>query len=77
MTVHNDTQQPTIRILRLKQVLELTGLSRSTVYDLLNPKSPRHDASFPRSIQLTQSSVGWIASEVNAWIESRIAHSRS
>ncbi len=77
MTAHYETQQHAIRILRLKQVLEITGLSRSTVYDLLNPKSPRHDASFPRSIQLTQSSVGWIASEINAWIESRIEQSRS
>jgi prophage regulatory protein len=65
------------KILRLKQVLECTGLSRSTVYDLLNVKSPRHDPSFPKSIQLTQCSVGWVASEIDSWIESRIAKSRA
>ena len=76
MIAHHETQHA-IRILRLKQVLEITGLSKSTVYDLLNPKSPRHDANFPRSIQLTQSSVGWLASEINEWIELRIAKSRA
>ncbi|MDE2420203.1 MAG: AlpA family phage regulatory protein [Gammaproteobacteria bacterium] len=75
MTAYQDTQQA-IRILRLKQVLEITGLSRSTVYDILDPDSPRHDASFPSRIYLTPSSVGWVASEINAWIESRIKQSR-
>ncbi len=69
-------QQP-YTIMRLKQVLESTGLSRSTVYELLNTKSPRHDPSFPKSVKLTEASVGWVSSEVYAWIESRIAAGRA
>ena len=65
------------QIFRLKQVLECTGLSRSTIYDLLNAKSPRHDPSFPKSVKLTEASVGWVSSEVYAWIESRIAAGRA
>ena len=65
------------QIYRLKQVMECTGLSRSTIYDKMDSKSPRHDPSFPQSIKLTESSVGWVASEVYKWIESRIAASRA
>ena len=61
------------RIIRLKEVIQLTGLSRSTIYDRMNPKSPRHDPSFPRNFSLGGSSkrataVGWRESEVLAWI---------
>ncbi|WP_410210659.1 helix-turn-helix transcriptional regulator [Aquirhabdus sp.] len=84
MTTHQEIKpkpsaqsvQPPYKILRLKQVLECTGLSRSTVYDLLDKNSPRHDPSFPRSIHLTQSSIGWLESEMQTWIESRITKSR-
>lgn len=65
------------RILRLKQVIELTGLSRSTIYDLLNSKSTRHDTTFPKSIKLTECSVGWVEREVYEWIDSRVAKSRA
>ena len=60
------------RILRLKQVVELTGLSRSAIYDRLDVKSKRHDASFPKQIKLgtsTNAAVGWIESDVMAWID--------
>lgn len=76
MSAHHETNQQ-YKIFRLKQVIELTGLSRSTIYDLLNPKSTRHDSTFPKSIKLTECSVGWVSSEIFAWIESRVAKSRS
>lgn len=61
------------RIIRLKEVMQLTGLSRSTIYDRMNPKSPRHDLSFPRNFSLggtskRASAVGWMEEEVLAWI---------
>lgn len=65
-----------LRIIRLKQVIELTGLSRSTIYDVMNPKSTRYDPDFPTSIQLTQGTVGWIYTEVEQWIENKIKQSR-
>jgi prophage regulatory protein len=60
-------------IIRLKQVQIRTGLSRSTIYDRINPKSPRFDSTFPKQISLGSDAVGWIESEVNDWLESRIS----
>ena len=40
--------QPIRKILRLKQVIERTGLSSSTIYDRMNSKSKRFDSSFPQ-----------------------------
>jgi prophage regulatory protein len=58
-------------IIRLAETLRRTGLSRSTLYDLQTA------GEFPKSIKLTRhrhgSAVGWLESEVNAWIEARIA----
>jgi prophage regulatory protein len=68
---------PTQTIIRLKQVIALTGLSHSTIYDRMNPKSKRYDASFPKSIKLGAAlqagAVGWIESEIQAWIQQCIA----
>lgn len=83
-TTHNIETMPTEtsalspqKIIRLKQVIALTGLSRSTIYDRINPKSKRYDASFPKSIKLGSAlqvgAVGWIESEIQAWIKHRIA----
>lgn len=76
MTTFQDYHQPTHKILRIKQVIECTGVSRSTLYDIQDPKSPRHDPSFPKKVQITLGSVGWIANEINLWIESRMNKSR-
>ncbi|MCS0540275.1 AlpA family phage regulatory protein [Aeromonas veronii] len=56
------------RIVRLKELTQLIGLSRSTVYDRINIKSKRFDPSFPRPIKLGVASVGWSLNEVMAWI---------
>lgn len=61
----------TITILRLPGVLKKTGISRSTVYDWMNPKSPRYDPTFPRPIQLGQKSVGWYESDLDHWLSNR------
>ncbi|MGL6356371.1 helix-turn-helix transcriptional regulator [Aeromonas veronii] len=59
------------RVIRLKELTRLIGLSRSTIYDRMNPKSKRFDPSFPRPIKLGLASVGWYLSEVMAWIACR------
>lgn len=61
------------RILRLKQVSERVGLSRSTIYDRINPNSPRYDESFPKPVKIGASAIGWLESSVNKWIELRIS----
>ncbi len=58
----------TSRILRLKALIEYTGLSRSAIYDRMDEKSPRYDPSFPKSFQLGGQAVGWYAVEVDAWL---------
>ncbi len=64
---------PTQSINRLPQVKQDTGLSRSTIYNKLNPKSPHYDSSFPKPIKLGARSIGFYAHEVQAWILSRRA----
>ncbi|PCJ43321.1 MAG: AlpA family transcriptional regulator [SAR86 cluster bacterium] len=54
------------KILRLKEVIGRTGLSRSTIYLEISK------GKFPRQIQLTGArSVGWYESAITQWIESR------
>lgn len=60
------------RILRIAEVVKSTGVSRSTIYDKMNPKSPRHDPTFPKRRKLGTDSVGWLELEVQAWIDSRV-----
>ncbi|WP_415905575.1 helix-turn-helix transcriptional regulator [Neptuniibacter sp. QD48_55] len=55
------------KILRRKQVEELTGLSRSTIYALMA------EDDFPKPIQLGPRSVGWLESDLNEWINGRIS----
>jgi len=59
------------RILKRKRVEERTGLPRSSIYAAMAA------STFPTQIKLTEKSVGWLESEVNAWIEGRIALSRN
>ncbi|SFI22400.1 transcriptional regulator, AlpA family [Collimonas sp. OK307] len=57
-------------ILRLKQVLERTKISKSSVYNKMNSKSPEYDPSFPLSVKLGPNAVGWIESKIEAWVAS-------
>lgn len=58
------------RFLRLADVKARTGLSRSTIY--LNISN----GIFPRPVSLGARSVGWLESEINAWMTARIHESR-
>jgi prophage regulatory protein len=70
----NELKQPaqetnqTPKLIRIKSVIELTGLSKSYVYDL----STRN--LFPKSVQLVPggTSVAWLESEIQKWIASRV-----
>lgn len=64
-------------MLRLKQVIERTGLSRSTIYGKLDSKSKQYDPSFPSQVSLGIGAVRWIDSEVNAWIEQCVTLTRT
>ncbi|KAA0973778.1 AlpA family transcriptional regulator [Pseudomonas sp. ANT_J28] len=66
-----------LRVLRLRHVIQRVGLSRSTIYDRINPKSSRYDESFPKPIKIGASAIGWIESSISEWIESRIEQGRA
>ena len=53
------------RIVRLKEVTAMTGLSRSSIYALIKK------GSFPSQVKLTIRSSGWLWKEVNCWVLSR------
>jgi prophage regulatory protein len=66
-----------LTILRRRDLEARLKLSRSTIYDKINPGSPRYDASFPKPIRLGNgSAVGWIEGEVESWLRGRIEASR-
>ena len=54
-------------ILRLPTVKAITGLSRSTIYLRMS------EGSFPRQVNLGSRAVGWLASEIEHWIEEKLA----
>ena len=58
------------RILRLPEVRSRTGLSRSSLYERM------HEKTFPSSISLGGRNVGWLESEIDAWIDNRVKESR-
>ncbi|WP_455425478.1 AlpA family phage regulatory protein [Dryocola sp. LX212] len=62
------TYTQTVKILRMRAVAAKLGIARSTIYDWLNAKSPRHDPAFPKPYPLGKQSVGWLESELDEWI---------
>jgi prophage regulatory protein len=56
-------------VIRLKTLLEMLGVSRSTVYLRINPQSKYYDPMFPKSIRLGMKAVGWVLQDVHAYIE--------
>ena len=62
---HDEVMAMSDRLLRRRQVEEVTGLSRSSIY--------RHMQSgdFPRPVRVGPNAVRWRESDVTAWLESR------
>ena len=56
------------RIIRLKTVLNRSGLSRSTVYRKIN------EGTFPPQVKLSLNGVGWRESELNRWIGDPVSY---
>lgn len=55
-----------MRIIRLKEVIDSTGLARSTIYKYIE------EGTFPATVSLGGRCVGWVHSEVCDWILARI-----
>ena len=50
------------RLIHIKDVMDRTGLARSTVYKYINL------GQFPQPIKLGTRAVAWVEREVEAWI---------
>ena len=60
------------KLIRLDEVIDVTGLSRSHLYHLIS------QGLFPTQINLCGGrAVAWVESEVQAWIDSQIEASRN
>jgi prophage regulatory protein len=55
-----------IRMLRLPQVIDATGLGKTKIYEL------QGRGDFPMRVKITAHSVAWVEEEVQAWLAARI-----
>lgn len=69
----NEVNQGSLKIVRIKDVLHMLGISRSTLYDWMDSESPRFDSTFPKPIKLGSTSIGWIEGEIKDWILRRMS----
>ncbi len=63
-------QELPTRLIRLKEVISMTGLSRASVYRFIS------EDRFPTQIPLGYRCVAWVESEVQQWIDQRVKESR-
>lgn len=66
-TSHTDSPPGTARLLRIREVLHLCGLSRATLYREIKLHT------FPAPVKLSARSVGWLQEDVAQWLAARIA----
>nr|WP_321382874.1 AlpA family transcriptional regulator [uncultured Vibrio sp.] len=55
-----------IRVLRLCEVTEMLGVSKSTIYNWIK------DGTFPPGLSLGPKSRGWLSEEVENWVYERL-----
>jgi prophage regulatory protein len=56
----------TYKIFRIREVCEITGLGRSTIYGLVKL------GKFPKQLQLSARAVGWSSTSVFEWLAERV-----
>jgi prophage regulatory protein len=55
----------TCRLLRLPEVIEITGLGRDTIYRYIR------EGRFPRQRRISERASGWREDEIGAWVDLR------
>jgi prophage regulatory protein len=65
------TTAPFLQMLRLPQVCKVTGLGRSMIYQL------EAEQKFPHRVRIGMRAVGWVESEVQTWLASRVERYRA
>lgn len=58
---------PGERFIRLPEVLSITALKRSTIYNM------QASGAFPKKVPLPGGRSAWLESEVRGWMQERIA----
>ena len=59
------------KFLRMRDVIESTGLARSTIYKKIAEKT------FPGQISLSTNAVGWLESDIKKWQDEMIMRSKN
>lgn len=59
------------RIIRLKEVLQKTGLTRSTLYRKVAART------FPRQIAISTRCMGWRQSDLDDWLRNPLAYEQA
>lgn len=59
------------RLIRLQDVMRMTGISRSLVYAKMKPTSKCFDATFPRPVKISKRAVAWQIKQIERWIADR------
>ena len=68
--MNQSAQTTSERLLRLPDVEALTGLKKTAIYAGIKA------GTFPAPVSLGEKAVGWVESEIDAWIAARIHASR-
>ena len=55
-----------MKVMRLSEVGNVTGLGRSSIYKFIT------EGKFPRPIALGDRAVGWVSTEIDQWIRDKI-----
>tara|TARA_R110001592_G_scaffold87304_2_gene257954 strand:+ start:276 stop:482 length:207 start_codon:yes stop_codon:yes gene_type:complete len=53
------------RMLRIKDVIKITAMSNSTIYELIKSND------FPRPKRIGKRAVGWLENDIQNWVETR------
>lgn len=55
-----------VQIIRVKEVMEITGFARSTLYSI-----EKYNPDFPKRVRIGVKAVGWMKHEVEEWVQKR------
>ncbi|MBM7456371.1 prophage regulatory protein [Oceanisphaera litoralis] len=56
-----------MKLIKIKDVMDYTGLARSTIYKFIS------EDTFPKPVPLGERAVAWVENEIQDWIIDRIA----
>ncbi|SMY16244.1 AlpA family transcriptional regulator [Photobacterium aquimaris] len=56
-----------MRFIRLKEVMHVTGLGRSSIYNYMA------EGRFPKTVSLGGRAVAWVESDIELWMTEKVA----